>query len=241
MWTSKLRLLRCLVPLVSALRGATEPGACRLPVLPISVRPTPPVARPVRNGRPEIQQLVVSWSPAYCAANGNLPEAKGECLDNRFGFVARALVPLAPSQANAHPLRCIESMPLGTTLTRRYYCIMPGVELMQDNWVNYGSCGFAHAGEYFDRIGQLWSALAYPDVEALAAGSGFLGATAFRRALLEANRLIGLKSESFWVDVRGRNVFSGFTVCYNRQFEFAACPSQPQSPAALRVIPINGP
>src|SRR5262249_39557206 len=88
--------------------------------------------------------LSLSWSPAFCAQSGGAARSRFQCVDNSFGFVVHGLwAQSAAARGNRdHPRFCKMPEVLPGSLTRRYMCIMPDAQLIQDEWNKHGSCGF---------------------------------------------------------------------------------------------------
>jgi ribonuclease T2 len=112
-------------------------------------------------GRFDYFVLALSWSPAYCAAEGD-PERDALQCDGRrpFAFVAHGLWPqyergfpeFCPSR-----LRGVEDDILSSTLD-----ITPSRGLIRHQWTKHGVCsGFSQA-QYFDLTRQYMNKIAVP-------------------------------------------------------------------------------
>jgi ribonuclease T2 len=170
--------------------------------------------------------LALSWSPEFCARSHGGRAQQFQCQANRFGFVVHGLWPQnAAARSNSdQPRNCRPGVRLDLELTKNYLCIVPGVQLMQDEWAKHGSCAFDTPQQYYGRIGQLWGALHMPDLNALAARSGgSLKVAAVKRAFVEANRQNRLSAENVVVTVESDKYVREVEICYGKSFGYQRC------------------
>ncbi len=174
--------------------------------------------------RTDYHLLVLSWAPVFCAKQTGTPES--QCLASAPSFVAAGLIPRSrfARREEDHPRHCIPPMNLSSALIRRNYCLNPSPQTMQDDWVRFGGCAFANAGEFFDRIAQLWSTIQKPDLPAIAGRSRSLTAGAIRQSFVAANSNIGLKPTNVIVSADASRQFSGVAICYDARFGLTDCP-----------------
>jgi len=199
-----------------------------------------PQTRPTRvDGRKDVPTdyyfFALSWSPAFCAQAGG--RSKFQCVDNSFAFVVHGLWPQSASAQNSqgHPRNCKAPEALAGSLTRRFLCIIPDAQLIQDEWNKHGACAFPNAQTYLEREKTLWEGLQKPDISNL---PRFTPARKIREAWVAANQRAGLKAENISIAVRSGNVFEEARVCYDKQFKFTRC-LQRGTPddQEVRVIP----
>jgi len=180
--------------------------------------------------------LALSWSPSFCAeATGR--RSQFQCADNSFGFVVHGLWAQSARARNSddHPRNCKTPEVLPGSLTRRYLCIIPDAQLIQDEWNKHGSCAFPNAQTYLEREKVLWDSLQKPDISRL---PRMARAKQIRDAWVVANRTINLKPENISIAVRSGNVFEEARICYDKQFRLTGC-LQRGTPddIEVRVIP----
>jgi len=170
--------------------------------------------------------LALTWSPEYCETRKNQRADQVQCALNQFGFVVHGLWPNA---ANAravqdHPRHCRTTGPLPADLVRRYLCMMPSVELMQNEWQAHGSCAFDTPAEYFDRTAVLWQRFSQPDLAALARAGREVTAGEVKDAIVRANAAQGLTRSDIVVFVGSGNWLREAMVCYDRNWRAIRCP-----------------
>jgi len=169
--------------------------------------------------------LSLSWSPQYCAENGDRRDAKFQCEANHFGLVVHGLWPQSRNGRGMcdQPRHCKASL-VDRATARDYLCTMPSVSLMQGEWQKHGSCAFDTPRDYLGRIARLDGDLAMPDLRTLARErGGQVRAGEIVDALVSANTKAGLKRENIVVRVQSGNQFSEVLVCYDRAFKFMGC------------------
>lgn len=219
MTTRPQTLRAALVLVLLGAGGAHAEEVCRLPE-------TIPAARPDtvdwRNDdrTPDGFVLALSWSPAYCAAEGGPADAI-QCGDNRFGWVVHGLwaQTAGADDMQDHPRHCRAAAPLPEATLRRYLCLIPSVDLIQHEWAAHGTCAFDTAEAYLAQTAALWDALVRPDMAGLAAHDD---ATAgdVRDAWTEANP--GLPRDAVGLSVRD-GLLREVRLCYDTAYAFEAC------------------
>jgi ribonuclease T2 len=178
--------------------------------------------------------LALSWSPNYCATAGNRPEARHQCVRNRFGWVVHGLWPNATKakRGNDQPAYCRNVAGISEQTYRQYLCLVPGVKLMSHEWRKHGSCGFTTPENYFAKTAQLHAALKLPDPQALARTSKPFTAGSLRAAFASANP--GLPLGAITVDVDRKQRLREVRVCYDSRYRYASC-ARPGAPDRLSV------
>jgi ribonuclease T2 len=176
--------------------------------------------------------LALSWSPAFCNPDRKGRAVRWQCEENAFGYVVHGLWPQSAKARSSedHPRNCKAPELLAPELVRPYLCLIPGAQLAQDEWVKHGSCAWPDAKGYFQQIEKLYQALQVKDPPA-----GRTTAGAVRRSFVAANAAKGLRSEHVQVRVRSRNQFSELLVCYDKRFQFRACPG-PGTPDGIEIF-----
>lgn len=188
------------------------------------------------NISPDSYALALSWSPQHCAnVDAHSPKHHFQCALNNFGFVVHGLWG-QHSRARgkcAQPRHCAASLVSEDTV-RKTLCTVPGVELIQAQWQKHGSCTGLSQAPYFEKTRALAAALTKPDIVRLADARDETTAGAIVQAFVAANRHNGLFAEAVAVRVGHRNAFQEVLVCYNLQFQYAAC-ALGKTPAQQRV------
>ncbi|MFN7544733.1 MAG: ribonuclease T2 family protein, partial [Acidobacteriota bacterium] len=215
---------------VAMIWGAAWAQQCAVPG---DVPRTRPTRVDYRNEVPtDYYALALSWSPQFC----NSPAGQGErnrwqCEENAFGFVVHGLWPQSAKAKNydEHPRNCRAPEMLPRELVRKYLCVMPSAQLMQDEWVKHGTCAWGEAKAYFERVEGLYRGLRLPELE-----GGVTTAGAIRKRIVIANAGSGMKPEHVQVRVVSGNRFSEVFVCYDKQFRYGACLT-PGTPDGIEV------
>ncbi|WP_209435929.1 ribonuclease T2 family protein [Paracidovorax oryzae] len=123
------------------------------------------------NAPTDYMALVLSWSPEHCESQRNKTGAAKErhafqCFSgNRFEWVVHGLWPQngKARSVDDHPRNCQPTpTALPTPLVRQYLCMMPGTDLMQNEWQAHGTCGWASADRYCADIQRVYGSLQRP-------------------------------------------------------------------------------
>ena len=126
--------------------------------------------------------LVLSWSPEHCETQRNRPEGQRQkqsfqCFSgNRFEWVVHGLWP-QNGQARSgrdHPRNCEAAGAVPASVLKQHLCMMPGVELMQNEWQAHGTCGWRSPERYFADIQAVYGTLHRPTVRDMAGKSADL-------------------------------------------------------------------
>ena len=162
--------------------------------------------------------LALSWSPEFCRFRGDAEEHRGQCQDNRFGFILHGLWPQAG--AGPHPRSCTRAEPVGEDVLRAHYCMTPSAELMQHEWAAHGSCGWEEPGDYYADAAMLWDEYRRPDLYWLSRRDG-LTAGDVREAFARAN--IGLSVEAVGIKANARGWLQEVFLCMDLDYRPRAC------------------
>ncbi len=101
--------------------------------------------------------LALSWSPAYCASNGN--SDPNQCASGRqLGFVLHGLW---PQYEKGYPQTCSRE-PLPGAVRDKYEKIYPSPKLIGHEWAKHGTCSGLTAERYLALSAQLKEAVAIP-------------------------------------------------------------------------------
>ena len=226
--------------LFGCLAAAASPTfAEQVCVLPDNVELAP--ARPVDYVNKDLPTdylaLVLSWSPEHCEAQRNKPKAQREkhafqCFSgNRFEWVVHGLWPqngYAKSNQD-HPRNCQTVGSLPAPLVRQHLCMMPGPDLMQNEWQAHGTCGWSSPERYFADIQRVYDSLQRPSLQEM------LGSEAGPNQLVDA-RVSDIKqaflahnpalpAQSLRVSVGSGNRLKELWVCLDKQLGPMPCPA----------------
>lgn len=184
--------------------------------------------------------LVLSWSPEHCETQRNRPEGQRQkqsfqCFSgNRFEWVVHGLWP-QNGQARSgrdHPRNCEAAGAVPASVLKQHLCMMPGVELMQNEWQAHGTCGWRSPERYFADIQAVYGTLHRPTVRDMAGKNAdlspnrLLDATAgdVKQAFLRLNPT--LPADSLRVSVASNNRLRELWVCLGKDLKPMACPTR---------------
>jgi ribonuclease T2 len=167
--------------------------------------------------------LALSWSPNYCATARDRPEARHQCVRNRFGWVVHGFWPNSTKARRSYdqPAYCRNVAGISEQTYRQYLCLVPGVKLMTHEWRKHGSCGFTTPENYFAKTAALHAALKLPDPLALSQTSKPFTAGKLRTAFASANP--GLPLGAITVDVDRKQRLREIRICYDSRYRYASC------------------
>ncbi len=104
--------------------------------------------------------LALSWSPAWCAAEGDARDAQQCEPGAETGFVLHGLW---PQHRDGWPEHCATSGPEPTPADLRAVAgIMPSPGLARHQWRKHGSCSGLDPGAYFELARRAWERVRRP-------------------------------------------------------------------------------
>jgi ribonuclease T2 len=173
-------------------------------------------AAPVGAADFDFYVLSLSWSPSYCAAEGNDADP-AECARPR-GFVVHGLW---PQFERGYPEFCsrTQSAPSRKAIDA-LSDIMPGASLIRYQWNKHGSCSGLPGNEYLSTLRRAYERIEIPDSFETGGGSQILGAAAVESAFIDANP--GLRKNGIAVRCKG-SVLREVRICLTRDLQFRAC------------------
>lgn len=163
--------------------------------------------------------LALSWSPSYCAAEGE-EASRQQCRSQRnYAFVVHGLW---PQFERGYPDTCDTDRPdVDRAMLRTLYDIMPSAGLIRHQWRKHGTCSGLPQADYFDVLraarGSVVVPAAYEDV----ADSRTVDPDAVESDFLKANP--GLPPDGVAVTCDGRYLRE-VRICMSKQLEFRSCP-----------------
>lgn len=207
--------------------------------LPDNVEPAPP--RPVdyvNKGLPtDYLAMVLSWSPEHCEAQRNKPKPAREkhafqCFSgNRFEWVVHGLWPQnGKARSNQdHPRNCQSVGSLPAPLVKQHLCMMPGTDLMQNEWQAHGTCGWSSPDRYFSDIQTVYASVRRPttqDMVGIKPSPNQLvdvKVADIKQAFLARNP--ALPAESLRVNVASGNRLKELWICLDKGLKPVGCPA----------------
>jgi ribonuclease T2 len=209
--------------------------------LPASVEAAPP--KPVDYVNKDLPAdylaLVLSWSPEHCETQRNKPKDQRkkhafQCFSgNRFEWVVHGLWPQNGQARSSqdHPRNCQTVGSLPVPLIKQHLCMVPGEDLMQNEWQAHGTCGWSSPERYFSDIQSVYTSLRRPTTREMMAsgvspGPGQLvdvQAIDVKHAFLKLNP--ALPDASLRVNVASGNRLKELWVCLTKELKPMSCPA----------------
>lgn len=209
-----------ILPLMFVASEATAQAiSCHVPkILPA---PQPVRAEQVRVVPIGGYSLALSWSPEYCRLRRKDADDRLQCGNaaDRFGFVLHGLWP--DGRGDLWPQYCRAGGPVPVAVSRATLCAMPSVQLQQHEWSKHGVCAFPSAEAYFRASRALFSALRFPDMDALSR-SKTLHAAGLARAFAARNPRV--TPGMLRIDLNRRGWLEGVVLCLDTRFRPRICP-----------------
>jgi ribonuclease T2 len=174
------------------------------------------LAAPVHAADFDFYVLSLSWSPSYCAAEGDQADPV-ECSKPR-GFVVHGLW---PQYERGYPEFCArtERSPSRNAIDA-LADIMPGESLIRYQWNKHGSCTGLSGEAYLATLRRAYERVEIPESFAVGSGSQIISAAAVESAFIEANP--NLRKTGIAIRCKG-SVLREVRICLTRELEFRAC------------------
>lgn len=197
--------------------AAAQAYQCIPPARVEPVRPALPDG-PVRRVPVSWYKLAISWSPEFCRGRDRSSyQCSGEI--GRFGFVLHGLWPEARS--GPPPQWCATTPRPSPDVIRRNLCMTPVPWLIEHEWAKHGSCMSRTPDAYYRTAAALWSALRFPDADALSRKDG-LTVGDLRRAFLAVNP--GWRADMVAITPGRGGWLREIHLCYDRRQRPMPCP-----------------
>ncbi|WP_026479904.1 ribonuclease T [Ahrensia sp. 13_GOM-1096m] len=113
---------------------------------------------PIGNGF-DFYVLSLSWSPGYCASEGNNADSRQCGPDKKYEFVVHGLW---PQFERGYPENCNSNNKLDNSLVSSMTDIMPSFGLIKHQWRKHGSCSGLSPEEYFSVTRAAFSKISLP-------------------------------------------------------------------------------
>jgi ribonuclease T2 len=201
-----VRLARRLLALVAA-------------AVALAVASAIPAAAQDRPGDFDFYVLSLSWSPAYCALEGDA-EGSEQCSDDAgHGFVVHGLW---PQYEEGYPEFCgdADESDLPAALTRSMLDVMPDGGLIAYQWVKHGSCTGLSPEDYFAETRAAFERIGIPETNEFGSRDGSVSAEAIEEAFITENP--GLGEDGIAVSCK-QGLLAEVRICLTRKLEFRAC------------------
>lgn len=149
----------------SVIRGTTAGIVAAVAVLLAACQENAALSRP--RDVPEASGfdffvLALSWSPSYCASQGEHANRQQCGSDTPYGFVVHGLW---PQYENGYPSDCPTDRRLSVprTLSDGMLDIMPSTGLIRHEWAKHGTCSGVSQEDYFTLTRLAFERIAIPD------------------------------------------------------------------------------
>lgn len=203
--------------------AAAQALSCAVPTSVPRPRPDlPSDSQPVRRLAIGSYTLAISWSPEYCRANADKPQARFQCgVGNRFGFVLHGLWP--DGTGKDWPQYCRPTTILPRQVIRRNLCATPSVQLLQHEWAKHGTCMAGYSPQrYFGRSTAMFRRLRFPDMDALSRRPT-LTVASLSAAIAGANP--GMRADMMRVTTTKQGWLDEVWLCTDTNFRYTRCPA----------------
>ena len=183
--------------------------------------------------------LAVSWSPNYCHGKEASDRDAFQCggAGGKFGFTLHGLWP--DGRGKVWPQYCRPaSQAVPKAVVRGTLCSTPSVQLIQHEWSKHGTCMAASPKAYFDQSTQLYRALRFPNMKALARRED-VTAGAVAGAFAAANR--GIRADMVRVTVSRSGWLDELWLCLDTRMRYASCKAGSGGAARTAKLKISDP
>lgn len=163
--------------------------------------------------------LSLSWSPSYCAAEGEDANSQ-QCGEGKpYGFVVHGLW---PQFERGYPENCRTSQPLDMPRERvaSLFDIMPSAGLIRHQWRKHGSCAGLNQHDYFEVLRAAWERVAVPVEYRQVSAVLEIDPDDVEEAFLSANP--GLPEDGIAVSC-DRRYLREVRLCLTKSLEFRSC------------------
>lgn len=171
-----------------------------------------------RPGDFDFYVLSLSWSPAYCAEEGD--NANSQQCDARrsYGFIVHGLW---PQYEHGYPRECYTSQRyVPDSIVHDMRDIMPSGSLVGHQWRMHGSCSGLSQRDYFGTIRKAYESVSIPKQFQDVRSDGEFSANDIERAFVAANR--GLNEDGISTAC-GKKLLREVRICMTRDLKFRTC------------------
>lgn len=210
--------LRKLTPQTSPERPSLRPEnkiPQRIPAHPQNVPAAP------SSANFDFYVLALSWSPSYCADNGNRSDARQQCGTGRnYGFVVHGLW---PQFERGFPENCRHDQAnnqVPRDLVSSLSDIMPAAGLMRYQWRKHGTCAGINQRDYFTTMRNAYQAVTIPPVLRAVSSPRSVDPQLVEKAFIAANP--GLPADAIAVTCNRRRL-QEVRICMDKNLKFRSC------------------
>lgn len=210
--------LRKLTPQTSPERPALRPEnkiPQRIPAHPQNVPAAP------SSANFDFYVLALSWSPSYCADNGNRSDARQQCGNGRnYGFVVHGLW---PQFERGFPENCRHDQAnnqVPRDLVSSLSDIMPAAGLMRYQWRKHGTCAGISQRDYFTTMRNAYQAVTIPPALRAVSSPRSVDPQLVEKAFIAANP--GLPADAIAVTCNRRRL-QEVRICMDKNLKFRTC------------------
>lgn len=194
-----------------------------------------------RGGEPgvfDFYVLALSWSPGFCALDGDRDRNREQCAEGAdLRFVVHGLW---PQNERGYPSDC---GPAGRSPSRivmeQAAGLFPSEGLARHQWRKHGTCSGSSPSDYFADVRRARDRVTIPPQFAKAERDQDWTALDIERAFVAANP--GLRGDMMSVACR-REVLQEVRICFSRDLRsFRTCPEIDRSGCRAREITVKAP
>ena len=163
--------------------------------------------------------LSLSWSPSYCAAEGERANRQ-QCGENRdFAFIAHGLW---PQFSSGYPEYCASPEPdrVPDRLVQTVIDIMPSAGLVGHQWRKHGSCTGLSQANYLAAVREAYGRITVPDAFGDADDPQRMSADAAEAAFIAANP--GMTPDGIAVSCKSGRL-AEVRICLTKDLSFRGC------------------
>lgn len=180
--------------------------------------------------------LALSWSPSYCAAEGERANRQ-QCDSGRpYGFVVHGLW---PQYEQGFPQDCDTPQPRNVPYAqaRQLSDIMPSTGLVTYQWRKHGSCSGLSQQDYFAVMRQAAQHVAIPSAYRQPNRRAPVNPQVLEQAFTAANP--GLQKDGIAVTC-DRDYLREVRICLTKDLSFRSCPEVDRSSCRRRSVDMPG-
>lgn len=184
-----------------------------------------------RTGDFDFYVLALSWSPSYCAAEGERAD-RLQCAGSRpYEFVVHGLW---PQYERGYPEYCDRSAPhIPRRTIDSMLDLMPSPRLVIHQWRKHGVCATKEPVRYFNELREARERIAIPPEFVNINTWRMVAPGAVESAFLRVNS--GLAANGVSVTCDGKHLRE-VRVCMTRDFDFRPCPELERSTCRARSV-----
>lgn len=163
--------------------------------------------------------LALSWSPSYCAAEGENANRQQCNASKPYGFIVHGLW---PQFEKGYPEFCAnDGGRVDRKIEEEMRTIMPSVGLIRHQWKKHGTCSGLSQQDYFQTLATARDHITIPDVQPDPGQHRMVSPIEIERAFMKDNPGLAATGVAVTCDKRRlREV----RICMTTNLEFRTCP-----------------